>query len=356
MLDLSNNLLTGHIPPSIGNTRMLEINLSNNQIGGTIPASIGNITGLAKLVLNNNKLTGSIPKELGRLYRYFKYLYLNNNKLSGTIPDLLGYAAHLYDLDISNNQLSGLIPSNLGYLKLLYQLNLNDNNLSGRIPSTFSNFYRIDTLRLQHNHLSGTIPALDSLNRLRDLSLRLNNFTFNGLEAIQQEYGSKALYYNQAIIPLHQHTNTLAVTAGGTLSNNTYTWYKDGTAYATHTGDSTLPITVNGSYYVSVTNAIATELTLYSDTLTESSFNKPAATIALYPNPAISNATTLFNATGNYIVTLSNASGSVLQTITGTSNKVQNKVDLNINSYPSGMYFITIKDEKETRLLKLTKE
>ncbi len=354
-IELDHNNFNDTIPAAVGNALYLnKLTLNNNQLTGKIPASIGSIKYLQALALYDNKLTGLIPKEFGRIDS-LHYLYLSNNKLTGSIPDSLGNLKKLYDVDLGNNQLSGTIPSSLGNLTLLRSVALNNNLLMGTIPSSFNNLVNLVSLKLHYNQLSGTVPSLKGLNRLAKLSLRENRFTFNGLEPVQQQFGSIALYYNQAVIPLHQHTNTLAATAGGTLGNNTYTWYKDGTAYAIHTGDSTLPVTANGSYYVTVTNAVATGLTLYSDTLTATG-NKPATLIALYPNPAKSNATALFNATGKYMVELTNASGKVLQTIAGTSNKAQNKVDFNISSYPQGMYFITIKDEKETRLLKLTKE
>ncbi len=386
-LNLSHNQLTGSIPApdsALYNNpyfNLYEINLSYNQLSGNIPVEIAKLKNLGILILDSNNLSGHIPAEFaksqylitlslsnnrlsGRIpnfgsYYYeprLRYLYLHGNYLSDSLPFDIGNLTNLRELDVSKNKLTGKLPRNVGNWRSLLQLSLNDNKFTGPIPPLFDSITNLISLKLQHNQLSGSIPSLKNLVKLQKLSLRENAFTFNGLEPVQQQFGNIALYYDQAIISLHQHSNTLAVTAGGTLSNNTYIWYKDGTAYATHTGDSTLSITEGGSYYVSVTNAVATGLTLYSDTLTVSGFNKPAASIALYPNPAKSNATALFNATGNYTLILSNASGKVLQTISGTSNKEQNKVDFNISTYPQGMYFISIKDEKETRLLKLTKE
>ena len=49
-------------------------------------------------------------------------------------------------------------------------------------------------------------------------------------------------------------------------------------------------------------------------------------------------------------------SGKPLQTKTGSETDGTCKVDLNISTYPQGLYFITIKDGKETRVVKLTKE
>jgi len=70
------------------------------------------------------------------------------------------------------------------------------------------------------------------------------------------------LYNNQANIPLNNQSNVLYVSAGGTLANNTYSWYNGNILFATKTGDSTYKISMSGQYSVSVTNAIATQLTL----------------------------------------------------------------------------------------------
>jgi hypothetical protein len=51
-----------------------------------------------------------------------------------------------------------------------------------------------------------------------------------------------AIYGDQARIPVHQNGNALSVSAGGTLSNNTYKWFKCGETgtkiIATIAGDS----------------------------------------------------------------------------------------------------------------------
>jgi hypothetical protein len=74
------------------------------------------------------------------------------------------------------------------------------------------------------------------------LYLNHNNFTFDGMELIAQKFSKTALYSPQKNIPTHQNGNTLSVSAGGTLSNNTYHWFKcEGTTpihVATIKGDS----------------------------------------------------------------------------------------------------------------------
>jgi Leucine-rich repeat (LRR) protein len=86
-LDLSNNQLTGSIPPEIGNlTNLTQLYLYHNQLTGSIPSEIGNLTNLTELNLYNNQLTGSIPSEIGNLTNLIE-LNLYDNQLTGEIPE-----------------------------------------------------------------------------------------------------------------------------------------------------------------------------------------------------------------------------------------------------------------------------
>ena len=65
------------------------------------------------LDLSNNQLTGSIPPEIGNLTN-LEYLYLYNNQLTGVIPEsicdlTLNFTD--YHFNISNNQLCPPYPS-----------------------------------------------------------------------------------------------------------------------------------------------------------------------------------------------------------------------------------------------------
>jgi len=75
------------------------------------------------------------------------------------------------------------------------------------------------------------------------------------------------LYSPQASIPIYNQNNNLSVAAGGTPSNDAFRLYKDGVLDTMQIGDSTFTITAAGKYNITVTNAIATKLTLYSDTV-----------------------------------------------------------------------------------------
>ncbi len=64
-LTLNANLLSGTIPPEIGDLGCLEkLYLHKNQIGGTIPASITKLTRLKELLIDRNKIQGDIPSAI----------------------------------------------------------------------------------------------------------------------------------------------------------------------------------------------------------------------------------------------------------------------------------------------------
>ena len=289
---LNNNQLTGTIPDSLGHLLYIaEIDLSSNQLTGSIPSAFQNLTYVEMINLSNNQLSGNIPPELGNLL--YASLVFSNNQLNGSIPPQLGNIVNCNELDLSFNQLTNAIPSALGNLQNTHILYLNNNQLTGNIPASFGSLKNLDSLGLQYNQLTGSIPAtLGNLkatskitinlsnNQLSDTvpsslenltyaytSLENNEFVYDGMEGFAQKFLLACDYAPQAIIPLHRNGNILSVYAGGTLSNNTYKWYNGSTLVATISADSTYTIPGAGSYWVAVTNKIATQLTLYSDTL-----------------------------------------------------------------------------------------
>ena len=172
-------------------------------------------------------------------------------------------------------------------------------------------------------------------------------------------------YSPQATIHLNNSGNKLSVSAGGTLSNNKYTWFKNGKRFFDRIGDSTFSPTENGTYYVKVTNAVATKLTLYSDTINYSvsdnliaaQINNKLSSVSLYPNPAKANATLSFNTNGKYSITITDVSGKVLQTKAGVAIKGTNIIQLDVSKYASGLYLVTITDGKNRKqILRLNKE
>ncbi len=159
-LNLYPNDLSGDIPSELGNLTNLEfLDLAGNRLSGTIPSELGNLTNLRQLSLAGNDLSGVIPPGLGQLTN-LKWLYLHENDLSGTIPSELGQLTSLESLGLWNNDLSGAIPPGLGQLTNLRLLDLSGNRLSGTIPSELGQLTELKVLYLSENALSGCVPEL----------------------------------------------------------------------------------------------------------------------------------------------------------------------------------------------------
>jgi Leucine-rich repeat (LRR) protein len=282
-------------------------------------------------------------------------LYLIDYDLAGTLPSSLGDLSKLTLLGLGDNRLTGSIPSSISNLSNLVDLYLYNNQLTGNIPSSFSapNMSNLHDFDLDNNQLSGDVSMLSNLADLSTLYVNNNNFTFTGMEALVQAK-SPAYTPQKTILSVDDHNNLLSVSAGGTLSNNTYKWYNGSTLVSTKTGDSTLLVTVNGRYSVAVTNAVATQLTLQSDTLgvtistnqNDTTTNNAFSSIGAYPNPAHGVATIVFGTqtAGNYNITIINSSGIGMILINGNTVAGQNVIPVNIQGLAPGIYMVTLTD------------
>ena len=178
VLDLSQNQLTGPIPPALGNLSNLQgLSLWGNQLTGPIPPALGNLSNLQVLYLSENQLTGPVPPELGDLSN-LQELGLSGNQLTGPIPASLGNLSNLQELYLWGNQLTGPIPPALGNLSNLQVLYLSENQLTGPIPPALGNLSNLQWLYLSGNQLTGPIPAeLGNLSNLQELGLSGNQLT-----------------------------------------------------------------------------------------------------------------------------------------------------------------------------------
>ncbi|KAI5325948.1 hypothetical protein L3X38_035022 [Prunus dulcis] len=84
LIDFSCNNFSG--TEEIGEFQSLYVlNLSGNALTGEIPSSFGNMRVLESLDLSQNKLSGQIPPQLAKL-TFPSFLNLSNNQLVGRIP------------------------------------------------------------------------------------------------------------------------------------------------------------------------------------------------------------------------------------------------------------------------------
>nr|XP_023917368.1 receptor-like protein EIX2 [Quercus suber] len=220
-LDLSDNLLSGHLPNCFMHLRkLLILNLAGNNFTGKIPSSFGSLSQLHTLNLcwlkylrildlSANNISGTIPQcfnnftamaqkgdlfngfigsnytdsyvydyddtqefvndatvimkgrelEYGKYLGLLKIINLASNKLTGKVPSEISSLLEMVVLNISRNKLIGEIPQMIGQLKQLQSLDMSKNQFSNEIPSSMSELHFLSDLDLSYNNLSGKIPS-----------------------------------------------------------------------------------------------------------------------------------------------------------------------------------------------------
>lgn len=260
-LSLSSNLLSGNLPAlgsASGSPNLQYLDLTANSFSGSI-SNLGTLPSLVRLMLSSNLLSGSIPSFSGS--PQLQMLDLGFNQFSGSLPSFTQSGLQL--LLLPNNSLTGTIPNfNLPALEVL---DLTANALTGSVPS-LSACTHLQNLWLSSNFLTGTFPNFTAFTSLTSLEAYDNRFTFSGLEANAVAFGAAFLYAPQTEIPTSSNGSSLSVQAGGTMANNTYTWYElsSQSPVATIVGNNTYSPTLLGTYYCEITNSQATALTLSS--------------------------------------------------------------------------------------------
>ncbi len=261
VISLSQNNLSGELV-NLNLPSLTGLLLHYNSIGGSIPNF--NLPNLIELGMTKNQLSGAIPDfNLPNLAR----LDLEYNELSGALPSFSKLLKLEY-MYVDFNQLISISSLNLPILKELY---LNNNQIASVADL---NLPQIEYLVLNENQLN-EVSNFDKLPYCF-VSVENNNLDFHDLEYLLTETNVEAYYAPQNCITVHQkNANTLFISAGGTLSNNTYTWFRNGEQITEIIGDSTLVVSESGIYTCEITNSIARELTLCTDSLFwEVSFNQ----------------------------------------------------------------------------------
>ena len=214
VLDLRYNQFHGSIDwiHSLAQTRLLL--LGGNRFGGQISPNICHLQYLNIIDLSDNRISGSIPPCIGVIsfgyhaddldfqtlfsYIYFgtgfsrmdnddpPFMYDTPYDLQGftfsTKGNIYAYSRNFFNLmfgiDLSGNMLSGEIPWEIGNLTRVKSLNLSNNHFSGRIPASLANMSAVESLDLSHNELNGPIPLqLSQLWSLEVFSVAYNNLS-----------------------------------------------------------------------------------------------------------------------------------------------------------------------------------
>ncbi|CAL5422802.1 unnamed protein product [Camellia sinensis] len=177
ILDLQSNQLHGEIP--IPPESVTYVDYSSNNFNSSIPAKIGNkLTYAYFFSLSSNSLTGTIPKSICNA-RLLNVLDLSNNSFSGTIPPCLieRSTETLGVLNLRNNNLGGKILGTFPKSCALETLDISRNHLEGQVPKSLANCTVLEVLNVGNNEITDSFPCfLGNLASLRVLVLRSNKF------------------------------------------------------------------------------------------------------------------------------------------------------------------------------------
>ena len=103
VLDLSNNQLTGEIPPEIGClTNLTQLKVSFNNLSGPLPPEMQQLTNLISLELDHTYLSGEIPTWIGNLNLNRFDIY--GSSFTGVIPEeICNWFVEPFDGDVSGS-------------------------------------------------------------------------------------------------------------------------------------------------------------------------------------------------------------------------------------------------------------
>ncbi|XP_008244014.1 PREDICTED: probable LRR receptor-like serine/threonine-protein kinase At1g34110 [Prunus mume] len=161
---LSNNHLHGVNPASICNAEsfLMSLDLSNNFLSGIIPPCLTAMRNLRVLNLARNNLTGTISNFQVTEHSLLEILELGGNQLGGQFPKSLGNCTQLQVLNLGNNHITDTFPCLLKNMSTLRVLVLRSNNFYGGIgcPNTYGTWPVLQIIHLAHNNFTGEIPGI----------------------------------------------------------------------------------------------------------------------------------------------------------------------------------------------------
>ncbi|PIN00207.1 Leucine-rich repeat protein [Handroanthus impetiginosus] len=207
-VDYSHNFFTNSIPKDIGvflsDARFFSI--SNNILTGEIPPSICGATDLKVLDLSHNALTGGIPPCLLNNISSLEVLNLRSNNLSGTIPDTFSVNCSLGTLDLNKNALKGKIPRSIVNCPGLEVLNIGNNRIEDAFPCMLMKA-SLRVLILRSNKFYGDLQCLKAIQErlnLQIIDISTNNFgggisflSFSKWRGMTSANDNKQLEYNK---------------------------------------------------------------------------------------------------------------------------------------------------------------
>ncbi|KAK9938746.1 hypothetical protein M0R45_015468 [Rubus argutus] len=183
VFSISNNQLTGRLPPNLCNLSSIQIlDLSSNRLSGKLPSCLANFSdSLSVLDLRKNKLVGLIPATFKK-GNVLRNLDLNGNQLDGPLPQSLRNCRNLEVLDLGNNYINDTFPKWLETLPMLQVLILRSNRFHGPISSPITRFpfQKMRIMDLSHNHFCGPLPTKYFENLLSMINVQGDELKYMG--------------------------------------------------------------------------------------------------------------------------------------------------------------------------------
>jgi Leucine-rich repeat (LRR) protein len=171
VLDLRFNQLIGSLDwiHSLSQTRMLL--LGGNRFGGQISPNICRLRYLNIIDLSDNRMSGSLPPCIGAIsFGYhaddldfetlFSFVYTGAVYASMDDDDPSFTYDTLYDLQGFTFSTKGNVYAySRSFFNLMFGIDFSGNMLSGEIPWEIGNLTRVKSLNLSNNHFTGRIPS-----------------------------------------------------------------------------------------------------------------------------------------------------------------------------------------------------
>ncbi|OWM75451.1 hypothetical protein CDL15_Pgr021615 [Punica granatum] len=177
-LDLTSNLLEGHVP--IPQPWIRSYLVSNNKLTGNFSASICNLSSLVILDLSFNFLGGELPQCLGNISNSLLLLNLQSNRFHGTVPQFHAIGMQLRMISLAENHFQGKLPRSLTNCPDLQFINFGINQFNDTFPSWLESLPELRVLILRANQFHGSIGKPSSnpaFQKLRIIDLSHNSFS-----------------------------------------------------------------------------------------------------------------------------------------------------------------------------------
>ncbi|KAJ0733413.1 putative leucine-rich repeat domain superfamily [Helianthus annuus] len=172
--DVTNNNLTGEIPPWICEVKSLQVlDISSNMMTGTLPLCLGNLSNsLSYLDLKQNNFHGPmLNPSHGCL---FKKIDLSENRFSGKVSRSLANCINLEFLSLATNYFEDVSPLWLETHPKLQVLILRSNKFYGAIQGlSSSQFLQLRIIDISNNGFSGQLPhkSFQNWNAMKSVNL-----------------------------------------------------------------------------------------------------------------------------------------------------------------------------------------